>query len=232
MPEAIIHALPGARKAWFQLCLAACCLLSFSHLALARGPEHSRTTSRVQAQNSSLEFPDAQFAIGDFDGDRRPDLATVEIARFNSHHSRYWISFQLTKGRLQTIGITAPAGGLVLFARDVNGDRALDLVLVTAWRHELVAVLLNDGAGNFAAADPTQFQINSISSERQMGIVPRVPEDRTVLSFQYSALRGPGRKIPATRESEPAFSHAWHPAVTLFPSSVSGRAPPSSLLHV
>jgi hypothetical protein len=25
-----------------------------------------------------------------------------------------------------------------------------------------VAVLLNDGAGNFAAADPTQFQINSV----------------------------------------------------------------------
>src|SRR5437899_7899706 len=108
MPEAIIHALQGARKAWLQLCLAAC-LLSFAQVALARGPEHSRTTSRVQAQNSSLGFADAQFAIGDFDGDRRPDLATVEIARFNSHHSRYWISFQLTKGRLQTIGITAPA---------------------------------------------------------------------------------------------------------------------------
>jgi len=232
MPEAIIHALQGARKAWLQLCLAACCLLSFSHVALASGSDHSRTTSRVQAQNSSLEFPDTQFAIGDFDGDRRPDLATVEIARFNSHHSRYWISFQLTKGRLQTIGITAPAGGLVLFARDVNGDRALDLVLVTAWRHEPVAVLLNDGAGNFAAADPTQFEINSVSSETQIGIVPRLREDCTILSFQYSALRVPGRKIPARRESEPAFSRARRLAVTLFPSSVSGRSPPTSFLHV
>jgi hypothetical protein len=215
-----------------QLFLSVCCLLSISHVATAHGSDFSPSTGNAQAQNSQAAIPDSQFAIGDFDGDRQPDLATVGLARFNSLHSRYWISFQLSKGRLQTISVTGPAGGLALLARDVNGDRALDLVLVTAWRHELVAVLLNDGEGNFSAADPAQFQINGVSSRTQIGIVPRLPEDRTVLSFQYSALRDPGRKTSPARESEPAFSRARGFALTLFPSSHSGRAPPRSFLHV
>jgi hypothetical protein len=215
-----------------QVFLSVCCLLSISHVATAHGSDFRRSPGSGQAQNSRAAIPDSQFAIGDFDGDRQPDLATVEIARFNSLHSRYWISFQLSKGRLQTIGVTGPAGGLVLLARDVNGDRALDLVLVTAWRHELVAVLLNDGQGNFSAAEPAQFQINAVSSRTQIGIVPRLLEDRTVLSFQYSALRDPGRKTPPARESQPALARARGFTVTLFPSSLSSRAPPRPSLHV
>jgi hypothetical protein len=232
MREAIIRALPGTRKRWLQLFLSVCCLLSISHGAAAGDSDLSRNAGNAKAQNSQAAIPDSQFAIGDFDGDRQPDLATVEIAGFNSLHSRYSVSFQLSKGTPQTIGITAPAGGLVLLARDVNGDRALDLVLVTAWRHEMVAVLLNDGEGNFSAADPAQFEIDAVSSRTQIGIVPRLPEDRTALSFPYSAFRYPGRKIPATRKSEPAFSRARSFADTLFPSTWSSRAPPRSLLHV
>jgi hypothetical protein len=215
-----------------RLFLSICCLLSISHVAAAHDSDFSRSAANAPAQNSRAAIPDSRFAIGDFDGDRQADLATVEIARFNSLHSRYSISFQLSKGRPQTIGITAPAGGLALLARDVNGDRALDLILVTAWRHEMVAVLLNDGEGNFSATDPAHFQINSVSSRTQIGIVPWLPEDRTVLSFQYSALKHPGRKSPARRESAPAFSRARSFAGTLFPSSLSSRAPPRSFLQV
>lgn len=211
--------------------LSVCCLLSISQVA-ARASDLSRNTANASGQNSRAAIPDSRFAIGDFDGDRQPDIATVEIAHFNSFHSRYSISFQLSKGRPQTIGITAPPGGLVLLARDVNGDLALDLVLVTPWRHEMVAVLLNDGEGHFSAADPAQFPINTVSSRTQIGIVPRLPEDGTVLSFQYSALRHPGRKIPAIRNSEPAFSRARSFAGALFPSSLSSRAPPRPNFHV
>lgn len=232
MPGVIIRARQGTRKWWIHLFLGLCCLLAISQVAKAHGSDFSRGAGKPQAQNSRGAFPDSKFAIGDFDGDRRPDLATVEIARFNSLHSRYWVSFQLSRGRLQTIGVTGPAGGLVLLARDVNGDRALDLVVVTAWRHELVAVLLNDGEGNFSAADPARFRIDAISSRTQLGIVPRLLEDRTILGFEYSALRSPGRKIPCARESDPAFSRAPGFAVTLFRSSPSGRAPPRPFLHV
>jgi len=228
----MIRALQGTRKCSTHFFLALCCLLSIAHAATAHGSDFSRSAGKAQAQNSGAAIPDSQFAIGDFDGDRQPDLATVEIARFNSLHSRYWISFQLSRGRLQTIGVTGPAGGLVLLARDVNGDRALDLVLVTAWGHELVAVLLYDRVGYFSAADPAQFQINAVSSRAHIGIVPRLLEDRTVLSPQYSALRDPGAKTPPARKSEPAFSRAPGFAVTLFPSSLSCRAPPRLSLHI
>ena len=216
-----------------HLFVSACCWLAFLHGATAQGGESARSADdAVQAQNTRAAMPDSQFAIGDFDGDRQPDLATVEITYFNSLRSRYSISFRLSKGRLETIGVTGPAGGLLLLARDVNGDRALDLVLVTEWRHELVAVLLNDGEGNFSAADPGQFEINAVPSRTQIGIVRRPLEDRTVLSFQYSALRDRGRKVPPERESFPAFSRAPDFAINMFSSSVLGRAPPESVLNI
>jgi hypothetical protein len=232
MPETTIRALRGTRKRWMPLFLALCCLLSIAHVAAAHDSDFSRNTAHASGQDARTTIPDSRFAIGDFDGDRQADLATVEIARFNSLHSRYSISFQLSKGRPQTIGITAPAGGLVLLARDVNGDRALDVVLVTAWRHEMVAVLLNDGEGHFSAADPAQFQIDSVSFKTQIGIVPQLLEDRTVLCFQYSALRDPGHKIAVARESEPTFSRSRGFPLTLFPPSFSSRAPPRSFLQV
>lgn len=209
------------------LCLG---LLSIAHPAPARGTDFSPSVGNARALNAHAAIPDSQFAIGDLDGDRRPDLATVKIDRFNSLHSRYSISFQLSKGEPQTIGVTAPAGGLTLFVQDVNGDRALDVVLLTAWRHELVAVLLNDGRGNFVAANPRQFEINAFSSNTQIGRAPRLPDDRAVLSFQYSAALEPGRQIAAARESNAAFPLTPGFAVTLFLSSISSRAPPLSLL--
>ena len=232
MAEAIIRAWQRPMKEWLHHSLLLCCVLAVSHVAIAEGRDLDRRNLKTQEQNFQAATPDSRFAIGDFDGDREPDLATVEIGRFNSLHSRYWISLQLSTGRLQTVGVTGPAGGLVLLARDVNGDRALDLVLVTAWRHELVGVLLNDGEGNFSAADPGQFHIDAVSSRTRIGNVPRFPEDRAALSFQYSALRDQGRKIPAARESGPAFSRGRNFAVRLIPSSFSGRAPPKPFLHV
>jgi hypothetical protein len=232
MSEAVIFASHGTRKWPVHFFLAVCCLLSVSQAAIARGCASSRSRCEAQTEDASAAIPDSPFAIGDFDGDRRLDRATVEIARFNALHSRYSVSFRLSKGRLQTIGVTGPAGGLVLIARDVNGDRALDLVLVTAWRHELVAVFLNDGEGNFAATDPTQFRINALPSRLQIRITPGRTEDRTVLSFQHAVPGEPGHKLALTGESGAVVSRALDFAVTLFPSSLLARAPPRSFLYV
>lgn len=220
----------GIGKGWVPVLMAVCCLLSISQRAVAKAGDTSRRAYNPQSQSSPVAIPDAQFAVGDFDGDRQPDLATVEFVRFNSLRSRYWISFQLSKGRLQTIGVTAPAGGLVPLARDVNGDRALDLVLVTAWRHELVAVLLNDGEGNFAAADASQFEINALSSATRVGAVPGAAEDRMVLSLPYWALGDNRAGSFSAQESASAFPRAPDLALSLLPSAFSGRAPPRSSL--
>ncbi len=99
----------------------------------------------------------ANFAIADFDGDRKPDLATVDLDGFDAPNARYSIRFQLTAGPGQSIGVAAPFGGLHVAARDVNGDNALDLIVSTAWLHQPVAILLNDGHGRFTLASPAAF---------------------------------------------------------------------------
>ena len=105
------------------------------------------------------------FAIADFDGDNRPDLASVHVGQSNSTSARYWIAFDLSGGSGQTVGITAPTGGLQITSRDVNGDTFPDVIVTTAWTNKPVAILLNDGFGNFTASDPAKFQSAFAASE-------------------------------------------------------------------
>jgi len=223
-----IRAALGAKKGRTHFLLLACCLLALSCLALACRSGFGRNAPNLQVQHAPTGTPDSQFAIADFDGDRHPDLATVELVRFNPLHSRYSVSFQLSRGRLQTIALTGPAGGLLLLARDVNGDRALDVVLVTARRHELLAVLLNDGSGNFASADPGQFRINVVSSRTQLATSPSRIEDRAVLALVYSLPGDLVRDTLAspTQESGLASSRSLEIANSLSESCFLGRAPP------
>ncbi len=99
----------------------------------------------------------APFAIADFDGDQHPDLARVQIGESSSYQTQYWIQLQLTHEGRQLIGVVAPIGGLQLAASDVNGDHAIDLVLSTVWLNRPVAILLNDGHGQFTAEKPSAF---------------------------------------------------------------------------
>jgi hypothetical protein len=101
----------------------------------------------------------SSFAIADFDGDRIPDLATVNFDRSDASSARYSIRFTMATGPSQTIGLTAPFGGLLLSARDVNGDNALDLIVTTPALRQPVAILLNNGHGKFTMANPAPFSI-------------------------------------------------------------------------
>jgi hypothetical protein len=124
----------------------------------------------AQETGSSRALAGTEFAIGDFDGDRIPDLATVEAKPNGTQgDSRYSIRLRLTSGAAQEFGLTAPAGGLQIVAQDVNGDNALDVLVRTAWQHQAVAVLLNDGHGNFRLADPVAFAASMQDHEAQWG---------------------------------------------------------------
>ena len=92
-----------------------------------------------------------QFTIEDFDGDSRPDIATVQEGRSGAVDGHYRIKFQLSSGGSQNIDLTAPVGGLDLSSRDVNGDDFLDVVVTTAGTNRPVAILLNNGAGKFTS---------------------------------------------------------------------------------
>jgi hypothetical protein len=99
----------------------------------------------------------AHFAIADLDGDQRPDLATVQVDRYNARTTGYSIHLQFAGGAESSISITAPLGGLQISARDVNGDDFTDLVVMTALDSLPVAVLVNDGHGNFKVVMPETF---------------------------------------------------------------------------
>jgi hypothetical protein len=127
-----------------------------------------------QPPGSSLGFNSA-FAIADFDGDRTPDLATVELqTSASAKTTRYSIRLRLATGATQLFGVTGPAGGLQIVAQDVNGDSALDVLVTSAWLHKQVAVLLNDGHGNFTLAEPAAFPALVWQSEKlwKTGTIP------------------------------------------------------------
>ena len=125
------------------------------------------STSTQHSPASSLGS-NSNFAIADFDGDQKPDFATVEVQKGGSSKTTlYSIRFQLTAGIAQVFGVTAPSGGLQIVARDVNGDNALDVLVTTVLQHERVAVLLNDGHGNFRLADPSEFPAAIRESSRR-----------------------------------------------------------------
>ena len=116
----------------------------------------------VMAQSSDRPDESAgaagrQFAIADFDGDHRPDLATVEIQNSSARATRYSIHLQLSAQSDSAIGLTAPWGGLQLTVSDVNGDEREDLIVRANLDSSLVAVLINDGHGEFTIAEPGSF---------------------------------------------------------------------------
>lgn len=132
--------------------------------------------SRVQRFSSTAPSIFAQFAVADFDGDQRPDFADVETGQGDSQSAFYWIAFHLSSGSRRSLGISAPAGGVEISSVDVNADGYLDVVVTTHWTRQPVAVLLNDGRGNFRLSSPAMFPQAFQLSNIQLGIRALQPD--------------------------------------------------------
>jgi hypothetical protein len=131
----------------------------------------------------------ARFVIADFDGDEKPDYVTVDVNQSHLHLTDYSIRLRLSRGFESAIGITAPSGGLQLSSRDVNGDNILDVVVRTALDSNLVAVLINDGNGNFSLAKPELFPgLQNEAAFHFNGEIAHVPEQ--VLTLPSRSLNG------------------------------------------
>src|ERR1700730_12864341 len=143
----------GSRRALRNLFLWLSLLLLFG---LAWG-SRAEAADIQQSGPVTLVGPGPQFAIADFDGDVRPDLASIQAGSNSSGTTDYWIQLQLTAAGRQSFRLVAPAGGLWIEARDVNGDHAVDLVLGTAWFNQPVAIFLNNGHGSFSRVEPAAF---------------------------------------------------------------------------
>src|SRR5262249_644221 len=125
--------------------------------------------STAAPTDSALGSAASAFAIADFDGDSKPDIAKVLASGTEAGQSRYSIDFELTTGLKQRIVISAPSGGLSLASRDINGDNFPDLVVTTAWTRSPVAVLINDGHGGFTRIDPSNFPGAFRTAENSLG---------------------------------------------------------------
>ena len=205
----------SVRQAAFWAFVACCALLAISGRRAA--------ASAVPAQVAT------HFAIADFDRDNRPDLASVHVGQSSSSSTRYWIAFHLSGGSGQTVGITAPTGGLQITSRDVNGDSFPDVVVTTAWTNKPVAILLNDGFGNFTASDPAEFQSAFAASEMSWTLATDEIRDTAALLL-LRCVSGDCRKVTRsvpprgmTRLRAPRSSSA---SLLASVSPFIGRAPP------
>jgi hypothetical protein len=177
----------------------------------------------------------SQFAIADFDGDNRPDFATVQPAQSSSVETRYWIGFQLSSGERETLGVTAPTGGLQITSRDVNGDKFIDVIVTTAWTNKPVAVLLNDGHGGFTRCDSSAFPSAIQSSESRWSFTTLEIKDAAaaLLSSYVSGYCKESCGIVSPR-GVVGLLLPWAPQNSCFSAIAAslGRAPPSFVPHV
>ncbi len=142
----------GFKLAVLRVVVGSLWLLAFAGLFVGGAAGAQTSVSSQPLLRTGLPF-----AIADFDGDSRPDLASVESGQTNFIDTEYWIQLRLSTAGWQSIRLVAPVGGLQIAARDVNGDEWLDLVVTTAWSNRPVAVYLNDGHGGFTHAEPIAF---------------------------------------------------------------------------
>ena len=171
------------------------------------------------------------FAIADFDGDRNPDVASIQATSSDYGKTDYWIQLQLSASGRRSIRVSAPSGGLQIEARDVNGDHAVDLVVSTAWRSQPVAIFLNDGHGGFSRAEPTEFPgafskstTDLVSGWRlQIDALGMAPQPRANLCREEN-----GSLLKPTPAGLILASGAGFPPNT-FVTSHAGRAPPSEV---
>ena len=209
-----------------RLLLSLCCVVFPAKITWAA---HSVHTAPIVA-----EQPTSQFAIADFDGDGHLDIASVQTGQFGPLETKYWIQFQLSSEPRQFILVTAPTGGLQILPRDVNGDNALDLIVTTAGQHRPVAVLLNDGRGNFTLRDPAAFSASLWEARSTWAPAPnRAPEVAAAMPSRNLSGRCPKaqRSFSLARHHIAFFPTACCQPIFALTASILSRAPPSSAVH-
>ena len=187
-----------------------CCLLFFFGV-------WAGTASAADGPSAPAAFPGPglSFSIADFDGDSKPDLASVETGKSDLARTDYSIQLQFSAAGRQTFEIVAPVGGLRIVARDVNGDHTPDLILTTTWFGQPVAILLNDGHGSFSREDPAAFPEAFSESEAKwlsntthatdaIGAPPQSREDLCSESDFFSHQRALGR-LAASSDARTGF---------------------------
>ena len=209
--------------------IAVVCLVWVALAMTLPTPERDFAYSNDGRLRSHVGGP--RFVFADLDGDRKPDLALVEMQAGRSA-SNYSIRFKMSAGQESAIGVEAPIGGLKLSARDVNGDDAVDLIVTSNLDVHFIKVLLNDGRGNFSVAPPSDFPRLTAGDDFAFRDPGSPRGDRTTLT--------PSREGFGDAPVEPCehLADSWSPhllykiesALQRVVMSRLGRSPPSAFV--
>jgi FG-GAP-like repeat len=206
--------------------------LALVWLALCLGPKAATASEGHRTERIPSQHIAPPVTIGDFDGDQRPDFVTADIGQRGASHTIYKIAIELSSGARSTLNIAAPDGGLQLASRDVNGDDWPDVIVTTAWSKRPVAVLLNDGQGNFKELSPEQFPGAFPDSSASLAATSNeIRDSLAVLISRYDA----GYFKPVASLDSPYLARLQIPdsrpdSQVSRSSSFLGRAPPVSFL--
>jgi hypothetical protein len=217
-----IRARGRTRRSLLSALSCAFLLFLFGFGSASAASEETRNAAAAPAPSGQ------QLAISDFDGDLNPDLASVQAGLTTSGSTDYWIQLQLSAAGRQSIRLVAPAGGLVIEARDVNGDHTVDLILSTSLRQP-VAIFLNDGHGSFSRVAPSVFPgafSNPVTSwastsDQAMDAVGIPPQSRPGILQAAKLLTNIRPRADSISQASAGFS------VDFFFVSHAGRAPPA-----
>jgi hypothetical protein len=223
MISTIYRRLNGAAYAAAVLSLVIVC---------SGGRAAAQSTSSEVA--SSSERPGLPYAIADFDGDLKPDVAAVEGGRGSAAVADYSIRLNLSGSGSLSIPLIAPAGGLSVEARDVNGDHAPDLIVATMWQRKPVAVFLNNGHGGFSRASTSEYKSSFDTPDLPSASRPSRENDAVATLAPESAaycalLRAVSDCVPDAGRTSGSTSFVV--AYTVL-TAHSGRAPPSSVFSI
>jgi hypothetical protein len=211
-------------------------------LAVAAGNTGLASSGQIESAPPlpSRSVGHISWAIADFDGDSKPDVAITRMEARGAGYV-YWLELELSTtlpiGASRPVaGIPAVASsifGLHLTPRDVDGDHDLDIVVTAGVARQPVAVWINDGNGRFEEGDLTAYPALtllsdlSLSSQSPRDLVPNLCDQG-----QRSRFGLPFGSSPPDPFLRADVRLVWPPAppVSHFLADRSSpRAPPSYL---
>ena len=159
---------PGSFGASGSVVLLACVGVALALGVVASSAPAPAPSFAEPKENPTGDGPDA-LAMGDLNGDGKPDLVTANGKVISVLLNRGDGSFQARRD--------ARAGGGALAVGDLNGDGKLDLATAAALLRGRVSVLLNRGDGSFRAKrdyrtgrGPNSVAIGDLNGDRKLDL--------------------------------------------------------------